>query len=75
MIESVCLHSSDMMKYLILIIGVSLFITSVGGLSVVKNSSSVEVNEATVNNYKVSNTRTNESTKETALEQRLADVL
>lgn len=63
-----------MNKYLTSIISVSLLITSVGGSLSVKNSSSVEVNE-TIVNYKSFNAKTIEMNKETALEQRLADVL
>lgn len=64
----------NMIKYLILIISVSRLIASVGGLSPPKSSSSVEVNE-TIVNYRSLNTKTMESNKERALEQRLADVL
>lgn len=69
-----CQQHNNMIKYLILIISVSLLITSVGGLLLLKNSSSVEVNE-TIVNYKSFNGKTMESNKETALEHRLADVL
>lgn len=67
---------AQMMKYLILIICVSLLSASnsVNGLLPLKASSSVEVNE-TIINYKSLNTKTMALNKETALEQRLADVL
>lgn len=64
----------NMIKYLILIMSVSRLIASVGGLSPLKSSSSVEVNE-TIVNYRSLNTKTMELNKERALEQRLADVL
>lgn len=60
------------MKYLILIISVLLLIASVGGSS--KDSSSIEVNE-TIANVKALDTKTLELKKESALEQRLADVV
>lgn len=62
------------MKYLILIIRVSLLIATVGGSFSVKNSSNAEVNE-TIVHYKTFNTKTIEANTKTALEQRLADVL
>lgn len=61
----------DMIKYLILIISVSRLIASVGGLAA---PASVEVNE-TIVNYRSLSSKTMESNKERALEQRLADVL
>lgn len=65
----------NMIKYLILISSASVLIGSivVGGSLSSRNPSSVEVNE-TIVNYKTLNAKTMES-KETALEQRLADVL
>lgn len=64
----------DGMKYLILIINVSLIITSAEGLPSKISPSSTEANE-TIVNYKTSNSTTMKLNKETALEQRLADVL
>lgn len=63
-----------MTKYLILIITLSLLITFVGGSISVKNLSSAEVHETTVN-YKSFNAKTMEVNGETALERRLSDVL
>jgi hypothetical protein len=64
-----------MIKYLVLIIVVSLLIAPSSGLLSSKTSTSNEVNE-TIVNYKALNTRTTAAlNEEKALEQRLADVL